>query len=127
MSKHRVLLDAKRENHAQPLLNDAGIKTDVVHLTTGNLISLLQANPYDALIVPESVHIPLEVMETAPLSLKITGVLGDSPRNLNLMEATACGILVKITEYGYCLFLVSSVPNKWSGLFIRHVIRQGMR
>jgi D-3-phosphoglycerate dehydrogenase len=100
MSKHRVLLDEKLENHARALLNDAGIKTDVVHVTTGNLIRLLQANPYNALIVRESVHIPLDVMETAPLSLKIIGVLGDSPRNVNLMEAAACGIVVKITEYG---------------------------
>ena len=100
MSKYRVLLDEKLEHHARTLLNDAGIKTDVVRLTTGNLIRLLQANPYDALIVREKVHIPLEVMETAPLSLKIIGVLGDSPRNVNLMEATACGIVVKITEYG---------------------------
>jgi len=100
MSKHRVLLDEKLEHHARPLLNDAGIKTDVARLTTGNLIRLLQANPYDALIVREKVHIPLEVMETAPLSLNIIGVVGDSPRNVNLMEATACGIVVKITEYG---------------------------
>ena len=100
MSKYRVLLDEKLEQHARTLLNDAGIKTDVVRLTTGNLIRLLQANPYDALIVRERVHIPLGVMETAPLSLKIIGVLGDSPRNVNLMEATACGIVVKITEYG---------------------------
>jgi phosphoglycerate dehydrogenase-like enzyme len=100
MSKYRVLLDEKLEHHARALLNDAGIKTDVVRLTTGNLIRLLQANPYDALIVRERVRIPLEVMESAPLSLKIIGVLGDSPRNVNLMEATACGILVKITEYG---------------------------
>jgi len=100
MSKHRVLLDEKIENHARPLLNGAGIKTDVVRLTTGNLTRLLQANPYDALIVREKVRIPLEVMENAPLSLKIIGVLGDSPRNVNLMEATACGIVVKITEYG---------------------------
>jgi len=27
-------------------------------------------------------------------------MLGDSPRDVNLMEATACGIVVKITEYG---------------------------
>jgi D-3-phosphoglycerate dehydrogenase len=100
MSKHRVLLDEKLEHHARPLLNDAGIKTDVARLTTGNLIRLLQANPYDALIVREKVHIPLKVMETAPLSLNIIGVVGDSPRNVNLMEATACGIVVKITEYG---------------------------
>ena len=100
MSKHRVLLDEKLEHHARPLLNDAGIKTDVARLTTGNLIRLLQANPYDALIVREKVHIPLEVMETAPLSLNIIGVVGDSLRNVNLMEATACGIVVKITEYG---------------------------
>ncbi|MDX2457160.1 MAG: NAD(P)-dependent oxidoreductase [Gammaproteobacteria bacterium] len=100
MSKYRVLLDEKLEHHARMLLNDAGIKTDVVRLTTGNLIRLLQANPYDALIVRERVRIPLEVMEAAPLSLKIIGVLGDSPRNVNLMEATACGIVVKITEYG---------------------------
>lgn len=100
MSKYRVLLDEKFEHHARPMLNDAGIKTDVVRLTTGNLIRLLQANPYDALIVRERVRIPLEVMETAPLSLKIIGVVGDSPHNVNLMEATACGIVVKITEYG---------------------------
>jgi D-3-phosphoglycerate dehydrogenase len=100
MSKYRVLLDEKLEHHARTLLNGAGIKTDVVRLTTGNLIRLLQANPYDALIVRERVRIPLEVMEAAPLSLKIIGVLGDSPRNVNLMEATACGIVVKITEYG---------------------------
>jgi len=100
MSKYRVLLDEKLEHHARTLLIDAGIKTDVVRLTTGNLIRLLQANPYDALIVRESVQIPLEVMEAVPLSLKIIGVLGDSPRNVNLMEATACGIVVKITEYG---------------------------
>lgn len=100
MSKYRVLLDEKFEHHARPMLNDAGIKTDVVRLTTGNLIRLLQANPYDALIVRERVRIPLEVMETAPLSLKIIGVVGDSTRNVNLMEATACGIVVKITEYG---------------------------
>jgi phosphoglycerate dehydrogenase-like enzyme len=100
MSKYRVLLDEKLEHHARPLLNDAGIKTDVARLTTGNLIRLLQANPYDALMVREKVRIPLEVMETAPLSLKTIGVLGDSPRNVNLMEATACGIVVKITEYG---------------------------
>ena len=48
-------------------------------------------------------HIPLEAMKTAPMSLKIIGVLGDSPRNVNLMEATACGIVVKITEYGNTL------------------------
>ena len=100
MSKYRVLLDEKLEHHARPLLNDVGIKTDVARLTTGNLIRLLQANPYDALIVRETVRIPLEVMEAAPASLKIIGVLGDSPRNVNLMEATACGIVVKITEYG---------------------------
>ena len=100
MSKYRVLLDDKLEHHARPLLNDAGIKTDVARLTTGNLIRLLQANPYDALVVRERVHIPLDVMETAPLSLKIIGVVGDSPRNVNLIEATACGIVVKITEYG---------------------------
>ena len=100
MSKYRVLLDEKLEHHARPLLNDVGIKTDVARLTTGNLIRLLQANPYDALIVREKVHIPLGVMEAAPLSLKIIGVLGDSPRNVNLLEATACGIVVKITEYG---------------------------
>ena len=46
MSKYRVLLDEMLEYHARPLLNDAGIKTDVVRLTTGNLIRLLQANPY---------------------------------------------------------------------------------
>jgi D-3-phosphoglycerate dehydrogenase len=100
MSKYRVLLDEKLEQHARPLLNDAGIKTDVARLTTGNLIRLLQANPYDALIVRERVRIPMGVMETAPLSLKTIGVLGDSPRNVNLMEATACGIVVKMTEYG---------------------------
>ena len=100
MSKYRVLLDEKLEHHARPLLNDAGIKTDVARLTTGNLIRLLQANPYDALLVRERVRIPLEVMEAAPLSLKIIGVLGDSLRNVNIMEATACGIVVKITEYG---------------------------
>jgi D-3-phosphoglycerate dehydrogenase len=100
MSKFRVLLDEKLEHHARPLLNDVGIKTDVARLKTVNLISLLQDNPYDALIVRERVHIPLEVMEAAPTSLKIIGVLGDSPGNVNLMEATACGIVVKITEYG---------------------------
>ena len=100
MSKYRVLLDEKLEHHARPLLNDVGIKVDVARLKTVNLIRLLQANLYDALIVRERVHIPLEVMETAPMSLKIIGVLGDSPRNVNLMEATACGIVVKITEYG---------------------------
>ena len=100
MSKYRVLLDGKLEHHARPLLNDVGIKVDVARLKTVNLISLLQTNPYDALIVREKVHIPLEVMETAPLSLNIIGVVGDSPRNVNLMEATACGIVVKITEYG---------------------------
>jgi phosphoglycerate dehydrogenase-like enzyme len=100
MSKYRVLLDEKLERHARPLLIDVGIKADVARLTTGNLIRLLQANPYDALIVREKVHIPLKVMEAAPLSLKIIGVVGDSPRNVNLMEATACGIVVKITEYG---------------------------
>jgi phosphoglycerate dehydrogenase-like enzyme len=100
MSKYRVLLDEKLEHHAQPLLNDVGIKADVARLKTVNLSRLLQANPYDALIVRDRVHIPLEVMETAPMSLKIIGVLGDSPRNVNLMEATACGIVVKITEYG---------------------------
>jgi len=100
MSKYRVLLDEKLEHHARALLNDVGIKADAVRLTTGNLIKLLQAKPYDALIVRERVRIPLEVMETAPKSLKVIGVLGDSPRNVNLMEATACGIVVKITEYG---------------------------
>ena len=100
MSKYRVLLDEKLERHARPLLIDVGIKADVVRMTTGNLIRLLQANPYDALIVRERVHIPLEVMEAAPLSLKIIGVVGDSPRNVNLTEATTCGIVVKITEYG---------------------------
>ena len=100
MSKYRVLLDEKLEQHARPLFNDAGIKTDVARLTTANLIKLLQAKPYNALIVREKVRIPLEVMEAAPLSLRIIGVLGDSPRNVNLMEATACGIVVKITEYG---------------------------
>ena len=72
----------------------------MVRLKTANLIKLLQAKPYNALIVRERVRVPLEVMEAAPLSLKIIGVLGDSPRNVNLMEATACGIVVKITEYG---------------------------
>ena len=100
MSKYRVLLDEKLEHHARTLFNDAGIKTDVVRLTTGNLIRLLQANPYDALMVRERVRIPLEVMATAPMSLKIIGVLGDSPRNVNLMEATACDIVVKMNEYG---------------------------
>jgi D-3-phosphoglycerate dehydrogenase len=100
MSKYRVLLDEKLAHHARPLLNDVGIKADVVRLKTGNLIKLLQAKPYNALIVRERVRVPLEVMEAAPLSLKIIGVLGDSPRNVNLMEATACGIVVKITEYG---------------------------
>ena len=51
MSKHRVLLDEKLGHHAQPLLNDVGIKTDVVRLKTANLIKLLQAKPYNALIV----------------------------------------------------------------------------
>jgi D-3-phosphoglycerate dehydrogenase len=100
MSKHRVLLDEKLAHHALPLLNNVGIKADVARLKTGNLIRLLEARPYDALIVRERVHIPLEVMETAPMSLKIIGVLGDSPRNVNLMEATACGIVIKINEYG---------------------------
>jgi phosphoglycerate dehydrogenase-like enzyme len=100
MSKHRVLLDEKLGHHARPLLNDVGIKTDVVRLKTANLIELLQAKPYNALIVRDRVRIPLEAMETAPSSLKIIGVLGDSLRNVNLMEATACGIVVKITEYG---------------------------
>jgi D-3-phosphoglycerate dehydrogenase len=100
MSKHRVLLDEKLEHHARPLLNDVGIRADVARLKTVNLISLLQTHPYDALIVRDRVHIPLEVMEAAPMSLKIIGVLGDSPRNVNLMEATACSIVVKITEYG---------------------------
>ena len=100
MSKYRVLLDEKLEHHARPLLNDAGIKTDVARLKTVNLISLLQTNPYDALMVRERVHIPLEAMKTTPMSLKIIGVLGDSLRNVNLIEATACGIVVKITEYG---------------------------
>jgi len=100
MSKYRVLLDEKLEHHARPLLNDVGIKADVARLKTGNLIKLLQANPYDALMVRERVHIPLEAMKTTPMSLKIIGVLGDSLRNVNLMEATACGIVIKITEYG---------------------------
>ncbi|MEN8761629.1 MAG: NAD(P)-dependent oxidoreductase [Thiogranum sp.] len=100
MSKYRVLLDEKLEHHARPLLNDVGIKVDAVRLKTDNLPSLLQAKPYNALMVRERVRIPLEVMETAPKSLKIIGVLGDSPSNVNLMEATACGILIKITEYG---------------------------
>jgi len=100
MSKYRVLLDEKLEQHARPLLIDAGIKADVVRLTTGNLTRLLQANPYDALIVRERVRIPLDVMATAPLSLRVIGVLGNSPSNVNLKEATACDIVVKITEYG---------------------------
>jgi D-3-phosphoglycerate dehydrogenase len=100
MSKFRVLLDEKLEHHARSLLNDVGIKVDVARLKTVNLIRLLQANPYDALIVRERVHIPLEAMKAAPMSLKIIGVLGDSLRNVNLMEATASGIVVKITEYG---------------------------
>jgi len=75
MSKYRVLLDEKLEHHARPLLNDVGIKVDVVRPKTGNLIKLLQAKPYNALIVRERVRVPLEVMETAPLSLKIIGVL----------------------------------------------------
>ena len=59
MSKYRVLLDEKLEHHARPLLNDAGIKTDVARLTTGNLIKLLQANPYDALIAVSYTHLTL--------------------------------------------------------------------
>ncbi|MBT8117973.1 MAG: hypothetical protein KJO66_09080 [Gammaproteobacteria bacterium] len=65
MSKYRVLLDEKIEHHTRPLLNNVGIKADMVCLTTGNLTRLLQADPYDALIARERVRTPLEVMETA--------------------------------------------------------------
>ncbi len=100
MSKFRVLLDDKLEQHARSIFHDAEIKADVVRLNTANLAFLLLANAYDALMVREGVGIPMEVMEAAGPSLKVVGVLGDSPRNVNIIEATACGVVIKITEYG---------------------------
>lgn len=100
MSHTRVLLDEKLAPHTIGLFEEAGIKADIVKLTPGKLMALVQHCEYAALVVRERLRIPREVMEAAGKSLKLIGVVGDSLDNVNAMEATRLGIIVKITEYG---------------------------
>ncbi|MEA3413369.1 MAG: NAD(P)-dependent oxidoreductase [Pseudomonadota bacterium] len=96
----RILLDEKLASDTEDLFAAAGIKTDILKLRQPALETLVRHGKYSALVVRDKTRISGEVMEAAGKSLKIIGVVADSLVNLNVMEATRHGIIVKITEYG---------------------------
>ncbi len=100
MNQTRVLLAEKLAPHAKPLFDEAGIKADIVKLTPSKLMALVEHGEYAALVVRDRLRIPRAVMEAAGKSLKLIGIVGDSLDNVNVMEASRLGIVVKITEYG---------------------------
>lgn len=107
----RVLLDNELAPKILDLFQQADIEADIIKPRAGSLAALVEHGGYSALVFQSKTNIPLDVLEAAPKSLAVIGIVGDSINNLNVIDASNNGILVKVTEYGNTYEAASLTKN----------------
>ena len=107
----RVLLDNELAPKILDLFEAADIEADIIKPRPGSLAALVEHGGYSALVFQSKTSIPLNVLEAAPKSLEVIGIVGDSINNLNVIDASNNGILVKVTEYGNTYEAASLTKN----------------
>lgn len=107
----RVLLDNELAPKIVDLFQQADIEADIIKPRAGSLAALVEHGGYSALVFQSETNIPLHVLEAAPKNLEVIGIVGDSINNLNVIDASNNGILVKVTEYGNTYEAASLTKN----------------
>ncbi len=99
MNELNVLIEDELLPLVAKLFDQVEIGVDVLESGTRNLNDVVH-NGYAAMMVGGRTEITGRVLDAAGKQLVAIGVVDDTLRNLNVVEATQRGIIVKITEYG---------------------------